>query len=48
MKGNKMIIPYKEHRSEGIVTQALTQPYRIKVFERKGYSKIVLEKITGE
>ena len=35
MRDNKMIIPYKEHRSEGIVTQALTQPYRIKVFERR-------------
>ncbi|MEK6590283.1 MAG: protease complex subunit PrcB family protein, partial [Nitrospinota bacterium] len=48
MRDNKMIIPYKEHRSEGIVTQALTQPYRIKVFERKGDAEIVLEKTTGE
>lgn len=42
LKNSKMIIPYKEHKPQGIVTQAFTQPYKIKVFERKGDAEIVL------
>ncbi len=44
LKDNKMIIPYKEHKPEGIVTQALTQPFRIKVVERKDNKVIILKK----
>lgn len=36
LKDNEMIIPYSEHKPAGFVTQALTQPYRMKVFEKKG------------
>lgn len=45
LKNSKMIIPYKEHKPQGIVTQAFTQPYKIKVFERKGDADIILKKI---
>src|SRR3989338_374890 len=42
LKDNKMVIPYKEHRPgpQEYVTQALTQPYALKVFERK--AKVVI------
>src|SRR3989338_6151041 len=42
LKDKKMIIPYKEHKPEGIVTQAFTQPYGMKVFEKKSNVEIVL------
>jgi hypothetical protein len=40
---NKMVIPYKEKKPTGIVTQAFTQPFGVKVFERKGALDVVLE-----
>jgi serine/threonine-protein phosphatase 6 regulatory ankyrin repeat subunit B len=42
LKDNKMIIPYKENKPEGVVTQAFTQPYKIKVFEKKGDVEVVI------
>jgi hypothetical protein len=31
-----MIIPYRERKPTGVVTQALTQPFALKVFQKQG------------
>lgn len=43
-EGRQMLIPYKEIKPKGMVTQALTQPYKLKVFEKKGNIKLRKEK----
>lgn len=43
LENKKMVIPYKEVKPEGFVTQALTQPYIIKVFEKKA-DEVLLRK----
>jgi len=45
IKDNRMVIPYKEHKPTGFVTQALSYPYRMKVFERPAGKEVVLEQI---
>jgi len=45
IKDNRMVIPYKEHKPTGFVTQALSYPYRMKVFERPVGKEVALEQI---
>jgi len=45
IKDNRMVIPYKEHKPTGFVTQALSYPYRLKAFERPNGREVVLEEI---
>ena len=45
IKDNRMVIPYKERKPTGFVTQALSYPYRMKVFERPAGKEVVLEEI---
>jgi len=45
IKDNRMMIPYREHKPTGFVTQALSYPYRIKVFERPAGREVVLQRI---
>jgi len=45
IKDNRMVIPYKERKSTGFVTQALSYPYRMKVFEKPVDREVVLERI---
>lgn len=45
IKDNRMVIPYREHKPTGFVTQALSYPYRIKVFERPAGREVVLQRI---
>ena len=45
IKDNKMVIPYREHKPTGFVTQALSYPYRMKIFERPAGREVVLERI---
>jgi len=44
-KNNRMAIPYREQEPTGFVTQALSYPYRMKVFERSPGREVVLERI---
>lgn len=44
IKDNKMVVPYKERKPTGFVTQALSYPYRLKVFEKPVGKEVVLEK----
>jgi hypothetical protein len=44
IKDNRMIVPYRERKPTGFVTQALSYPYRLKVFERPVGKEVVLEK----
>jgi len=45
IKDNRMVVPYREHKPTGFVTQALSYPYRMKVFERSPGREVVLERI---
>ena len=43
-EGGKMVIPFRERKPTGFVTQALTRPFAVKVFARKDDLDIVLKK----
>ena len=44
VEGGKIVIPFRERKPAGFVTEVLTQPFSVKLFERKDGLGIVLEK----
>jgi hypothetical protein len=44
VRGKQYVIPYMEHKPTGFVTEALTQPCAMKVFERQRELEVIIEK----
>ena len=44
VEGDRMVIPFKERKPTGFVTEVLTQPFGVRIFDRKDNRHILLKK----